>query len=113
MPTIDSFGKTTAVVSIPCPLCANPSVVRKVKAADSTIMDWIACPIPSCTYEATFTEFRSLITAEVPLKCPNCGHKPMIRKTNNATSKYMGWLKCTGDNCQYEESFDSYMAQSN
>lgn len=108
MPTIDTFGKASAVVAIPCPACGNSSVVRKFKAADSHTADWIACPVPTCSYESSFRDLRATISVEVPMICPACQNPTMIRKTKDATSKYMGWIKCARNGCSYEASFESF-----
>lgn len=108
MPAIDSFGKATDVISMPCPLCENPSVVRKFKTADSRTNDWIVCPVQSCSYEATFREFRATIEIEVPLTCPDCGHKTMVRKTKDIYSRYLGLVKCMAGACTYEANFEDF-----
>jgi len=110
MPAIDSFGKTTAVVSMPCPSCGNTSLVRKFKASDSPIADWIACPVVSCSYEASFRDFRATISVEAPMTCPQCKYETMTLKTKDADSKYMGWVKCAKNGCSYEDSFEAFKA---
>ena len=44
------------------------------------------------------------------MTCPDCQHKTMILKTKDADSKYMGWVKCSQDNCAYGDAFENFRA---
>lgn len=45
------------------------------------------------------------------MNCPDCNH-PVIRKTKDIDSKFMGWVECSEDNCNYEDSFANFKAAS-
>ena len=46
-----------------CPGCGHGQMIRKTKDVDSKFMGWVECPVESCTYEASFVDFRTAITA--------------------------------------------------
>lgn len=54
-------------------------------------------------------KLRSL-TRRLRGPCPLCGNSHLIRKTRNANSPFMRWVKCPKEGCSFQGSMQDYMA---
>lgn len=48
----------------PCPLCGYSQVMVRAKDENSSTRDWVTCGKDTCTYAASFNDFRAQWAAD-------------------------------------------------